>query len=95
MVAAIVDTCGFDTVAFDRATEAVMRLLSTDQAQQLVDYQGDDALRQRIDELATKCDEGVLSPAERAEYEGYVRANKFVALLQSRAQKLLASPSVR
>jgi hypothetical protein len=55
-----------------------------------VDYRGDDALRERIDELARRNTEGILTEAERSEYEGYVRANKFIAILQSKARKLLA-----
>ncbi len=53
-------------------------------------YRGDDSLRNRIDELAERNTEGKLTDEERAEYEGYVRANKFVATLQAKARKLLA-----
>jgi hypothetical protein len=87
-----IDTGGWDTNAFDRGAEPVLRILSPEQARQLVEYQGDEQLRDRIDELAERCGEGLLSAAEQAEYEGYVRANKFVATLQSQARKLLAGP---
>ena len=50
---------------------------------------GDDALRARIEELASKNTEGELTESERAEYEGYVYANKLVALLQAKAEKRL------
>ena len=53
-------------------------------------YRGDDSLRNRIDELAERNTEGKLTDEELAEYEGYVRANKFVATLQAKARKLLA-----
>jgi hypothetical protein len=39
-------------------------------------------LQARIQELAAKSTEGTLTDAERSEYEGYVRANKFVAILK-------------
>ena len=84
-----IDTNGYNTAAFDRGTSPVIQLLSPDQARQLLKYRGDDGLRQRIDELAGKNNEGTLTPVEKAEYEGYVRANKFVAILQAQAQKLL------
>lgn len=47
--------------------------------------------------LASKCNEGGLAEGERAEYEGYVRANNFVATLQAEARRLLAAkkPSFR
>jgi len=83
------DTGGYDTAAFDRGTSPVIQILSPDQARQLLEYRGDDRLRQRIDELAAKNNEDQLTPAERAEYQGYVRANKFVAILQAQAQKFL------
>jgi len=90
-MASSIDTGGFDMAAFDRGTDPVLRLVSRDQAQQIAEYQADDNLRRRIDELAAKSNEGTLTAAERAEYEGYVRANKFVALLQAKARKRLGS----
>lgn len=83
------DSTSYDTAAFARGIEPVIQILSVDQAQQLVAYQGDKKLRKRIDELAAKSNEGTLSSVERAEYEGYVRANKFVAVLQIQARKRL------
>jgi hypothetical protein len=84
-----IDSGGYDAAAFDRGTSPVIQLLSPDQARQLLNYRGDNHLRQRIEELAAKNNEGSLTPDERSEYEGYVRANKFVAILQAQAQKFL------
>lgn len=50
-------------------------------------------LKARIEELAEKSTEGKLSAAEKAEYVGYVRANKFVAVLQRQARQLAGSKS--
>ncbi|MEJ7591999.1 MAG: hypothetical protein WKF77_10655 [Planctomycetaceae bacterium] len=47
-------------------------------------------MQQRIEQLAELAIEGELSAAEQAEYEGYVRADQFVAVLQALARKLLA-----
>ncbi len=80
----------FDTAAFDRGTDFLLQILTVEQATSLIAYRGDGPLRTRIDELAQKCDEGDLTEEEKAEYEGYVRANKFVATLQAKARKLLA-----
>jgi hypothetical protein len=49
----------------------------------------------RTEELAARNTEGALSEAERAEHEGYVRANHFIAVLQAKARKLLAGRSGR
>jgi hypothetical protein len=83
-------TATFDTVAFDRGTDALIRFMTVDQARALLAYRGDDALRARIDELAAKNTEGELSEAEQSEYAGYARANNFIAVLQAKARKLLA-----
>jgi hypothetical protein len=85
-------TTTFDTAAFDRGTDPIIRFLSPEQARALLAYRGDDALRRRIDELAAKSNEGVLTDPERAEYDGYVRANKFIAILQAKARKRLTMP---
>jgi hypothetical protein len=79
----------FDTVAFDRGVDPILEFFNVDQARALVAYRGDEALQARIEELAEKCNEGEMSDAERAEYSGYVQANKFIAILQAKAKKLL------
>ena len=80
-----------DTAAFDRATEPVLRILSREQALKIIDFHGDETLQQRIEELARKANEGELTEEERAEYQGYAQANKFIAVLQAKARRLLAS----
>ena len=79
-----------DTAAFDRAVDPVMGIFTREQAEAVVAYRGEDSLRNRIDELAERNTEGELTDEELAEYEGYVRANKFVATLQAKARRLLA-----
>jgi hypothetical protein len=88
-MASSIDSSGFDTDAFNRGTDPVLNMITPEQAEQIAKYRGDDVLRLRIDELAEKSSAGTLSVAERAEYEGYVQANKFVAVLQAKARKLL------
>jgi len=80
----------FDTAAFDRGTDFLLQILTVEQAESLIAYRGDEHLRARIDELAQKSDEGNLTEREKAEFAGYVRANKFVATLQAKARRLLA-----
>lgn len=70
-----------DAAAFDRATAPLLRILSRDQAMQIVGFHGDEALQERIEELAEKANEGELTERERAEYEGYIHANYFIATL--------------
>lgn len=82
-----------ETAAFDRGTDPILRFLTVEQAKALLAYRGDEELRSRIDELAAKSTEGQLNPQEQSEYEGYVRANKFIAVLQAKAKKRLVESS--
>ncbi len=43
----------------------------------------------RIDELAAKSTAGTLTRDEQTEYETYVSAGNFIAVLQSKARKML------
>jgi hypothetical protein len=85
-----VDTTNYDVAAFDRVTDPILRILTAEQARALVQYRGDETLRLRIEDLAAKSNEGELTALEQAEYEAYVRANKFVAILQAKARRILA-----
>ena len=89
-VKAMAMTPTFDAAAFERGTDALLQFFSVPQAEALVAFRGDAALQARIEELAEKCNEGELTETERAEFEGYVEANDFIATLQAKAQKLLA-----
>ena len=67
----------------------VLKIVPRDKAREILRFRPDPKLRSRIEELAEKSTEGCLSPKEREEYEGYVRANKFVAILQRQARRLI------
>ena len=47
----------------------------------------------RVDELARKCNEGELTPAERSEYERYVTVGNLIAILQAKSRLLLSKNS--
>jgi hypothetical protein len=78
----------YDAAAFERSVAPVIQLLGAEFVESVSRYQAPAALRDRIDELAAKSNEGELTDAERSELEGYVRANKFIATLQASARKL-------
>jgi len=69
----------------------VLKMVLPERAQTIVDFQPDPALQDRIDELAHKSTEGELTADEQAEYAGYVRANKFIAILRRQAERSLSS----
>jgi hypothetical protein len=80
-----------ETTAFERGVRPLLRIVLQDKAEAVVNFRADPTLQSRIEELATKSTEGELSATERAEYEGYVRANKFIAILQRQARRLRSS----
>ena len=73
--------------AFQRGVSPLLQLLLPGREDAVLAVQTDQSLRERIEELAEKSTEGSLSPEERDEYAGYVRANKFVAVLRREAKK--------
>ncbi len=79
-----------ESMAFDRGVSPLLRLVLLDKAETVLSFRAEPALGERIEELAAKSTEGELSKEERAEYEGYVRANTFVAILRRQARQLLA-----
>ena len=78
---------------FECGIEPVLQIVLPPAAAQVVAFQGDDELAARIEQLAAKSTEGQHAPEEQAEYLGYIRANKFVAILQRRARQLLSDES--
>ena len=79
-----------EAIAFDRGVGPLLRLVLLDKADAILSFRPEAALSERIEELAAKSTEGELSDEERAEYEGYVRANNFIAVLRRQARRLLA-----
>lgn len=84
-----------ETAAFDRAVAPILRLVLPEREQTVIGFRPDSELQDRIEKLARKSTEGKLTDEERAEYAGYVRANKFVAVLRRQAQRLLTSSVAR
>jgi hypothetical protein len=80
-----------ETWAFDRGVRPVMEIVLPDKADAVIHFRGDPQMEARIEELARKSTEGQLTDDERSEYAGYVRANKFIAILKRQAQHLTNS----
>ena len=82
-----------ETTAFERGVRPMLQLVLRDKADAVLNFRPDPGLQGRIEELATKSTEGELTDQERAEYKGYVQANKFIAILQRQARLFLHTPS--
>ena len=75
--------------AFERGIGPVLRIVLPEKAEAILRFRAAPELQARIEELAGKSTEGQLTETERAEYAGYVRANKFIAILQRQARQLV------
>jgi len=75
--------------ALNRMLDPPSRSLSVEAAREI-----DAALQDRIEELADRCNEGMLTPEERAEYDGYVEGAEILSLLKLKARRLLGGRDV-
>ena len=66
----------------------MLELVLPEKADVVIGFRADPELQARIEELAQKSTEVELTDDERSEYAGYVRANKFVAILKRQALQL-------
>jgi len=82
-----------ETLAFERGIRPILQIVLLDKADAVLNFRPDPTLQDRIEELAAKSTESELTDLERAEYEGYVRANKFIAILQRQARQFLGTTS--
>lgn len=74
----------------DRILEPVSSSLNEEAAQKLLTLKADRKTQASVSKLADKCTEGELTPEERHEYEQYLMANHFIAVLKAKARILLA-----
>jgi hypothetical protein len=73
----------------DRIFDPLGDVLTPESARRLVAWQADEQTQRRLDELGDKSNDGMLTAAEREEYETYVRAIDFIAILQAKARAML------
>lgn len=85
----------------DQATRGLAQILdpvvacfTREVAQRVASLQAPPEVQTRIEVLADKGNEGLLTPEETAEYDAYIRAMELVAVLQQQARALLAQPSI-
>jgi hypothetical protein len=75
----------------DSYLDPLTACLTPDVAQRIVDLRPDLATEEKLAELRSRANEGLLTEAERIEYEEFVETLDFVALLKSKARALLES----
>jgi hypothetical protein len=77
----------------ERLLDPISAALNEEAARKLIGIKADAKTRARIAQLARKCNEGELTPEERADYEMYVLAGDVIAILQAKARLLLSRQS--
>jgi len=78
-----------DAPILDRLLDPLGKFLTPEVARRFVDYRFDAKSRAKIERLARKCNQGKLSDEERRQYETYVYAIDFIAILQAKARARL------
>jgi len=76
-------------IHLDRLLEPLAGCLSPEVAAKVADLWADDTMQDRIDYLADRSNEGLLTAEEREEYAGYLHAIDVIAVLQAKARSLL------
>ncbi|MGD0898246.1 MAG: hypothetical protein ABR915_10455 [Thermoguttaceae bacterium] len=80
-------------IHLERLLEPLAGCLSPDVAAKVADLRADDAMQGRIDYLAERSNEGLLTAEEREEYVGYLHAIDVIAVLQAKARSQLHGQS--
>jgi uncharacterized protein YnzC (UPF0291/DUF896 family) len=75
----------------DQMLDPVSRCFDAESARRLLDMRLDPAIQDRVAILAEKANEGRLTEAEQAEYEAYIQADDFIAILKLKARRYLAT----
>ena len=90
-----IDTTPSERMLLDGLLEPFSACLTLEVAQKLVNLQANETVLARVEELADKCNEGTLTPNERAEYESYVQVNHVMSMLKAKARKFLQSSTAQ
>ena len=81
---------GHGSAVLDEMLEPVSHCFGLETARALAGLRVSERTQARVEELAEKCNEGQLTPDERAEYEAYVQASTLIGILQAKARRVLA-----
>ena len=74
----------------DQFLDPLSRCLDTESARRILALGVSASVQERVDALAERANEGLLSDDERAEYEALINAEDFVAILKLKAGRQLS-----
>jgi hypothetical protein len=67
------------------------RCLDDESARRVADFQIDPSVQAKVDALAERANDGVLTPEERSEYEAFINTAHVITILKLKARRHLAS----
>ena len=79
------------TMPLDSLLDRFSRCLDTESARRVAEFRVDPAVQVRVDLLAERANDGVLSDDERTEYEAFINAADFISILKLKAGRQLRS----
>jgi hypothetical protein len=82
---------GIASGVLDSLLDPLSRCLDTGSARRVAEFRIAANVQERVDALGERANEGLLSDDERAEYEAFVNASDFIAILKLKAQRNLES----
>jgi len=82
---------GIASGALDSLLDPLSRCLDAGSARRVAEFRVTANVQERVDALAERASEGLLSDDERAEYEALVNASDFIAILKLKARRNLES----
>ncbi len=81
------------TTVLDGLLDPLSRCLDAESARRLIELRVAPPIQERIDTLAERANEGLLTDDERAEYEAFINAADFISILKSKARRHLYTSS--
>lgn len=81
------------TTIISEALRPITDSLTGDVAKQFAELKLTGPVQDRVDVLASKCNEGELTEQEKSEYESLVKVGNILAVLKAKARKIVAEQS--
>ena len=79
----------------DRMLDPLQQAMTQDMADRLLSLRIDEATQQRLDDLAERHHEGLLSSEEIDEYEAMVQGISLISVMQAKARRPLSHPAAK
>jgi len=75
--------------------DPLCRCLDAESAKRVLELGVDPVVQARVEALAERANEGLLTPEERAEYEAYINADDLIATLKMKVERDFGTNRIR